>query len=149
MKSLKPILFVLTDVVLAVALPNIWRELGLIGHWERIQILETKDHAHTAKLYRLYGYIDVNFRIILDGKRIYWSPDCAPDYTLPFGETLAWDTTGKIILFRLAGETVFAYDISTGRSLAPKDFTNIQMPSVTLDNIGFEGRHQLRQELEK
>ena len=146
MKILRPILFVLLGAVLAVGLPR----CGCIfGHWECIQILKARDHAHIAKLYRLYGYIDVNFRIVLDGKRIYWSPDCAPDYSLPFRETMAWDETGSILVFQLAGQNVFAYDLATREAIAPELLKGIRTPRITLNDMGFEGRHQLGQEEDK
>lgn len=146
MKILRYILFILLGVVLTVALPKFAR---ILGRWECIQILETQDHAHVAKLYRLYGYIDVNFRIMLDGKKIYWSPDCAPNYTLPFRETMTWDETGKILVFQLADQNVFAYNIMTRKVITPELLVEIKTPRITLNDIGFEGRHQLRQEKDK
>ena len=143
MKILRPILLVLLGAVLAVALPRCGR---IFGHWKCIQILETQDHAHTVKLYRLYGYIDVNFRIELDGKRIYWSPDCAPDKSLPFRETMAWDETGNILVFQLAGRNVYAYNLVTSEAIAPELLKGIKTPRITLNDIGFEGRHQFEQE---
>ena len=143
MKIVRPILWIMLGVTLALAVPRC-REL--LGRWECIQVLESPDRTHVARLYRLYGYIDVNFRITLNGKRVYWSPDCAPDDTIPFGETLAWDSTGAILVFRLAGETVFAYDVSSGAIVEPKVFATIRVPAVTLDRIGFEGRQLLREQ---
>ena len=146
MKIIKPILLILLGSILALAIS---RCAGLCRRWERIQILESPGRHHVAALSRLYGYIDVNFRITLDGKRIYWSPDCAPNYSLPFRETLAWDTTGKILVFQLAGETVFAYNIDSGKPVDPKRFSTIQIPIVTLDDIGFEGRHLFREQAQE
>ena len=47
MKILRYILFILLGAAIAIALPKLMR---VLGHWDCIQILETQDHAHVAKL---------------------------------------------------------------------------------------------------
>jgi hypothetical protein len=121
--------------------------LPLLGDWERVQVLQSADRRHLAELERLYGYIDVNFCITLDGKEIHRSWDCAPNATIPFRETLAWDDTGNVLVFELANEIVFAYDLPSQTEIPPSRFDEITVPKITLKDIGFEGRDEL--ELEK
>lgn len=116
----------------------------LFPKWRCIQVLRTPDLEHVAKLHRLYGYIDVNFKITLDGNKIYHSRDCAPDASLPFRETLAWDASGKVLVFQLADQIVFAFDTALQRELYPGEFSALVLPVVTLDDIGFGGRHELK-----
>lgn len=117
---------------------------SVMPRWHRIQLLRTPDGTRVATLERLYGYVDVNFRIRLDGKLIHHSWDCAPHEELPFRETLAWDTSGKILTLELCGERVFAYDMTTGTEIDPSRFPTIEVPQPTLKDIGFEGLQELR-----
>jgi hypothetical protein len=142
MKTVRLLSLILLGAALALVLPALKRDM--LGYWQRIQVLRSRDRQHTAELYRLYGYIDANFEIHLDGKRIYRSPDCAPDATLPFRETLAWDVSGKVLLFQLAGETVFAYDLPAGAEISAHELCTIAVPQITLEEIAFEGLQKVR-----
>jgi hypothetical protein len=144
MKAVRGLILILLGAALALVLPALAR--GIFGHWQRIQVLRSRDCQHTAELYRLYGYIDANFEIHLDGKRIHRSPDCVPDPALPFRETLAWDVSGNVLLFQLAGETVFAYDLPSRAEISVDQFSAIEVPKVTLEDIAFEGFHKVRLE---
>src|SRR5205823_12241820 len=78
--------------------------------WRRIQILTTSDERHTAELYRLYNYIDVNLKVVLDGKKVFVSPDFAPDSSKAFREFITWDESGTNLILSVADSVVFAYD---------------------------------------
>lgn len=117
-------------------------------HWRQVQELRSRDRQHIAQLERLYGYIDVDFRVSLDGKVIHRSWDCSPDDTLPFRETLAWDESGDVLVFELAGEPVFAYDVAARSEVDPSRFKSLVIPRVTLEDIGFEGRRDLRRRMQ-
>jgi hypothetical protein len=118
----------------------------MIGHWERVQLLRSADQNHVAELERLYGYIDTNFCVTLDSRVIHRSWDCAPDERIPFRETLAWDTTGNVLVFELANEIVFAWDVPSQTEIHPSRFDEITVPQITLKDIGFEGRDELQLE---
>lgn len=110
-------------------------------------MLEKFDGSGRAELWRSYGWIDVNFRVRWKGRTIHVSNDCRSTLTIPFRELLAWDETGRILVFQLAGDTVFAFDTATERKLEPHEFEMLTLPTVTLDDIGFEGLRQLRREM--
>jgi len=137
-------------VLLLMATPILLPALFLLGmwifgpHWRTVQVLQSADRQHVAKLDRLYGDIDTNFRITLDGEKIHHSYDCAPRETIPCRETLAWDTTGKVLVFELANEIVFAYDLPSQAEIHPSRFDEITVPTITLDDIGFDGEDDLR-----
>lgn len=136
-------LAVLIALALLFAVP-VWLFWGLLPHWQRVQVLESADRQHVATLERLYGGFDTNFRVKLDGKEIHWSWDCRPTETIPFRETLAWDESGSVLVFELANEIVFAYDLPSHSEVDPMEFHSLKIPAITLDDIGFEGRDELR-----
>ena len=133
-------------ILLFFGLPLVVRLLFGIGWW-RVQILETDDGRHRAVLERSYGGFDTNFCVTLDGRVIHRSWDCRPSSRVPFRETLAWDDSGNVLVFELANEIVFAYDVPTQTEIHPSRFDEITVPTITLSDIGFEGRDEL--ELEK
>lgn len=117
--------------------------LGTVfGEWRTIQVIKTEDRNHTAELRRLYGYIDVNFKIILDGKKIYHSPDFAPAYDRPFREWITWDKTRKNIIFVVTDQILFAYNLNTGAPVPAEEFSSLEIPHYTLSDIGYEGVSQ-------
>ncbi len=59
-----------------------------------IQSKTNPNASRTATLVRHQG-IDVNFKVLVDGERVYYSPDFAP-VDFDFREQIAWDKTGNI-----------------------------------------------------
>jgi hypothetical protein len=111
----------------------------VLGEWRTIQVIKTEARTHTAELCRLYGYIDVNFKIILDGKKIYHSPDFSPAYDRPFRELIAWDESQKNIVFMAADQIIFAYNLDTKAQVPKEAFSSLVIPHYTLFDIGYEG----------
>lgn len=132
-----PLLF----IVALIFLTYISIQIISFSPWKPIQVLESPDrtHPHTATLSRLYGYIDANFKIILDGKRIYSSPDFAPNNTLAFREFMTWDDSGKILIFIVADKILFAYDTEKSQSLPSDAFTTLKLQLPTLRDLHYEG----------
>lgn len=135
---MKKRLLLTTAFLLAVVISFYIGRLSNLG-WSTIQILSTKDRSHTAELRRLYYYIDVNFRIVLDGKIIYRSPDFTPYDDRPFREWITWDESGKHLVFIVADQILFAYDIETDSPLSPDSFPSLKIPRYSLADIGYEG----------
>jgi hypothetical protein len=115
--------------------------------WRSVQTLRSSDRQHIAHLERLDGRMEVQFRVSLDGEVLHDSWGCTPNEKLPFRETLAWDSSDKLLVLELANEIVFAYDVTTQTEIHPSRFDEITVPTITLSDIGFEGRDEL--ELEK
>ena len=80
--------------------------------------------SHRAKLVRHQG-IDVNFKVVVDGETIYYSPDFAP-VEFDFREHIAWDKTGKIVVLEVAGKRLFAYDAEQKRQLTETELLAVE-----------------------
>ncbi len=80
--------------------------------------------SHTATLVRHQG-IDVNFKVLADGERVYYSPDFAP-VEFDFREQIAWDKTGNIIILEVAGKRLFAYDAEQKRQLTDSELLSVE-----------------------
>jgi len=80
--------------------------------------------SHKAKLVRHQG-IDVNFKVVLDGENVYYSPDFAP-VEFDFREQIAWDKTGNIIVLEVAGKRLFAYDAEQKRQLSGSELLAVE-----------------------
>ena len=80
--------------------------------------------SHKAELVRHQG-IDVNFKVIVDGERVYYSPDFAP-VEFDFREQVAWDKTGNIIVLEVAGKRLFAYDAEQKRQLSDNELLTVE-----------------------
>jgi len=92
------------------------------------------DGKHTAKLVRIDG-IDVIFRVIVDGRRVYSSPDFAPA-DADFREQIVWDADNHIVLLEVGGERIFGYDAVERRELSAAELLNVQFTPFT--ELGFE-----------
>ena len=125
----------------ALALFLFGRILTAFGEWRTIQVIKTEGRDHTAELRRLYGYVDVNFEIHLDGRKIYHSPDFAPVYDRPFREWITWDEGRKNIVFLAADQILFAYNLGDHAPVPAKDFSSLIIPRYTLFDIGYEGEY--------
>ena len=80
--------------------------------------------SHKAKLVRHQG-IDVNFRVVVDGETIYYSPDFAP-VDFDFREQIAWDKTGNIVVLEVAGKRLFAYDAEQKWQLSNNELLSVE-----------------------
>ncbi len=90
---------------------------------------------HTAKLVRTQG-IDVNFRLSVDGHRIYVSPDFSPA-DREFRAQIAWNKLSNIVVFEVAGERLFSYHADEKRSLTDSELLAVEFAS--LRDLRYEG----------
>lgn len=89
-----------------------------------VQTKTNPTNSHKAVLSRLDG-IDVNFKVTVDGERVFVSPDFAP-VDFDFREQVAWDRTGNIIVFEVAGKRLFAYDAEQKRQLSDNELLSVE-----------------------
>jgi hypothetical protein len=101
-----------------------------------VQTKANSTNSHKAVLSRLDG-IDVNFKVTVDGERVYVSPDFAP-VDFDFREQIAWDKTGNIIILEVAGKRLFAYDAKQKRQLADNELLSIEY--TPFSEYHFEGK---------
>lgn len=135
----KFVLFIGIFVAGGIALFILQKASTVIGEWRIIQTIQTTNKAHTAELRRLYGYIDVNFQIIVDGRKVYTSPDFAPVYDRPFREWIAWDENQKNLVFIVADQILFAYNLDTHAQISKDKFDSLAIPRYTLRDLQYEG----------
>lgn len=93
------------------------------------------DRQHTAKLSRVQG-IDVNFRVTVDGTRVYGSPDFAP-VRADFREELIWDTNSQAVVLEVAGRRIFGYQVREKRPLTDEELLKIYL--TPFEELRFEG----------
>ena len=89
-----------------------------------IQNKSNSTNSHRAKLIR-HQAIDVNFKVVVDGEQVYFSPDFAP-VDFDFREQIAWDKTGNIIILEVAGKRLFAYDAERKRQLSDGEMLSVE-----------------------
>jgi hypothetical protein len=92
--------------------------------------------SHRAKLLRHQG-IDVNFKLLIDGERVYYSPDFAP-VEYDFREQITWDKTGNIVVLEVAGKRLFAYDAEQKRQLSDSELLAVEY--VPFSAYHYEGK---------
>ena len=92
------------------------------------------DSQHTAKLVRTQG-IDVNFILSVDGDRVYWSPDFAPEKA-DFRERIAWDESGQSVVLEVGGERLFGYSATEKRPLTDTELLKIAFTPFSA--LGYE-----------
>lgn len=93
------------------------------------------DRQHTAKLSRVQG-IDVNFRVTVDGARVYGSPDFSP-VRADFRELLIWDTNSQAVVLEVAGRRIFGYHVGEQRPLTDSELLQIHL--TPFEELRFEG----------
>ena len=93
------------------------------------------DKQRTAKLIRTQ-FIDVNFKVNVDGKRVYTSPDFAPIQT-DFREQIVWDTNSQIIVLEVAGKRIFGYHVVEKRALTDSEIIKIEF--TPFEKLRYEG----------
>jgi len=94
------------------------------------------DGRHKAILKRVDG-IDVNFQLVVDGEKVYWSPDFAPA-EVDFRENLAWDRSGTRVFLSVADHRIFGYDANARRPLEDAELLALELPEF--EELGFEGK---------
>lgn len=103
-----------------------------------LQTVSSPDGKHTVELQRA-DHIDRNYSVLVDGKRVYVSPDFAPRRDLPFREALIWDSTGKIVMLEIARQRIFGYDVANSRQLEDeKLLATTAAPEPPLSEYYFE-----------
>ncbi|MBS1793737.1 MAG: hypothetical protein JSS81_07780 [Acidobacteria bacterium] len=110
-----------------------------VFYFSHVKTVQTKSNTagtHRAKLLR-YSGIDVNFRLLVDGKDVYWSPDFAP-VDDDFREQLVWDRTGRVVVFEVAGQRLFAYDAEQKRPLGDPEILAVEY--IPFAEFHYEGR---------
>ena len=103
-----------------------------------VQELKSPDRIHTARLVRK-SFIDLNFQVRVDGRRVYGSPDFRPNPSAPFRETLLWDDSSRFVILEIAGRRLFGYDTLEKRKLTNQELTSLSIPETAIEQLGFEG----------
>lgn len=66
--------------------------------------------GHMARIYSAWGFGDQQLIFIVDGVRVYRTPDFAPGNVK---EEIEWDETGTIVNFKALGRPIYTYDMTT------------------------------------
>lgn len=104
-----------------------------------IQILHSPDSMYKAKLVRIDS-IDINFYVKVNGERVYWSPDFAPNPKVDFHERLVWDSSGQIVVLEVTRRRLFGYDTKNKRNLSDEELLEVEYaPEPNKWEYGFEG----------
>ena len=104
-----------------------------------VKVLISPDNTHKAVLKRLDG-IDLIFFVIVDGRKVYSSPDFAPNHKMDFRECLVWDETGDMVILEVTGKRLFGYDAHTCRTLSDSEIMSVVYAREPNDwEYGFEG----------
>lgn len=125
--------------LLGILAASSWQWLKANLSFRPVQYLRSSDGAHQAILERVDG-IDLNFRVKVDGKEIYRSPDFAPRRDIPFRETLLWDDSGNVLLFEVGGHRLFGYNVAQGQALSNVALLQAKVSPVPIKKYGFEGQ---------
>ncbi|MEJ7624483.1 MAG: hypothetical protein WKF34_10875 [Pyrinomonadaceae bacterium] len=133
MKVFKWSVIVLVSIVLGIA------GLFALVYFSSVTTVQNKlspTGSHRAKLVRHQG-IDVNFKVVVDGETIYYSPDFAP-VEFDFREQITWDKTGNVVVLEVAGKRLFAYDAKQKRQLADDELLSVEY--VPFYEYRYEGK---------
>ncbi len=104
-----------------------------------VQILPSPDNIHQAVLERLDG-IDLVFFVTVDGRKVYSSPDFAPNRRVVFRERIVWDKTGDTVILEVTGKRLFGYNAQTQRAISDAELMSIEYaPEPNECEYGFEG----------
>jgi len=104
-----------------------------------VQILRTPNDAHKAVLKRLDG-IDLVFFVIVDGQKVYSSPDFAPNHKVNFRERITWDKTGSILILEVTDRRLFGYNADTQKVLSNIELMSVEYATEPNEwEYGFEG----------
>ena len=105
------------------------------GMVSTVMTKRSPDRQHTATLSRVQG-IDVNFRVTIDGTRLYGSPDFAP-IRADFREQLIWDSNSQAVFLEVAGRRIFGYHVVKKRTLTDSELLEIHL--TPFEELRFEG----------
>jgi hypothetical protein len=95
---------------------------------------EPERRAHCEAV-RIDG-INVIFRVIVDGRRVYGSPHFAPARA-DFRKQIVWSADHSIVVLEVGGERLFGYDAVKRRELSNTELLDVQFSPFT--EFGFEG----------
>jgi hypothetical protein len=126
--------------LLGVFIASSWHWLKSNFYFRPVQYLRSSDKVHQAALEREEHFLDLTFRVILDGQQIYRSPEFGGRPDIPFRETLLWDDSGNILLFEVGGHRLFGYDIAQSRTLSNVELVQVKASPVPDRKYGFEGQ---------
>jgi hypothetical protein len=105
-----------------------------------VQELKSPDSNHTARLVRNM-FIDLNFKVLVDGKLVYVSTDFPASETIPYRETLLWDESSRFVILEVLGHRLFGYDTQNETQLTGQELLSIPIPEPWivqhLENSGF------------
>jgi hypothetical protein len=134
MTTAKKTLLVVGSVVAVAALAS-FLAMFYFSMVSTVMTKHSPDRQHTAKLTRVQG-IDVNFRLAVDGRRVYGSPDFAPVHA-DFREQLIWDTNSQAVVLEVAARRIFGYHVGEKRPLTDSEIHTIHM--TPFEELRFEG----------
>ncbi len=117
-----------------------WQSLKANFYFRPVQYLDSRDHSQHAVLERNDGWMDLNFRVKLNGKVIYLSPDFSPNRTIAYRETLLWDDTGSVLILEIAERRLFGFNLAQQRKLTDGELLGAKVSSLPLRRYDFEGR---------
>ncbi len=104
-----------------------------------VQVLYSPDYDNKAVLKRTDG-IDLTFTVIVNGRKVYSSPDFAPDSRIDFRERIVWDRSGNVVILEVAGKRLFGYNVKMQKPLSDNDLLFIEYPPEPNEwEYGFEG----------
>ena len=115
---------------------QIWRAFG-VKDYRVVQILESADGRHTAQLIRKHSFLELNFIVHLNDEKIYTTPDFRPNNKVPFRETLAWDESGRYLVFEVGGERLFGYNIQKKQSVSYKELMVLKVRYPKFEEFGY------------
>jgi hypothetical protein len=92
------------------------------SHVTTIQRKASPDGVHKAKLVR-YESIDVDFEVVVDGRKVLRSADFAP-VEHDFREQINRAASGSTVILEIAGQRRFGYDAQHKRTLNAEEILN-------------------------
>ena len=137
MTTTKKTLLLIMGSVVAIAVLGFaaFAAMFYFGMVSTVMTKRSPDRQHTATLSRVQG-IDVNFRVTIDGTRVYGSPDFAP-IRADFREQLIWDTNSHAVFLEVAGRRIFGYHVGDKRALTDSELLKIHL--TPFEELRFEG----------
>ena len=122
---------VFISVLIFFAVISIWFFLP-----NTVQQTTNSEKSHTAKLVRHDG-IDVNFKVVVDGEDVFYSPDFAPVED-DFRERLIWNEKGNVVVLEVVGKRLFGYDAIQKRKLSNRELMAVEY--LPFSKYGYEGK---------
>ena len=103
-----------------------------------VQELKSPDYKHTARLVRKM-FIDLNFKVLVDGRQVYFSPDFPASETIPYRETLLWDESSRFVILEVLGRRLFGYDTQNQTKLTEQQLMAIPIPEIRIPYLEHGG----------